>query len=128
RASCSRITSHAIAATRRAGDHHKLHSSRRLIAHFMRLARSNFDPLAAIQIDFASLNFDRQHAPQHIKELRRTLMEVSHFACPRRHSFFDYAKRAVLNEVPPIALGSPRVMFGGLPVDHRRSLSCLPAA
>src|SRR5450631_4223777 len=98
-------------------EHHVLG---RTIAEAMFNGRRNVNTLSGTEGDRVAGEFESCGAGEHIEELARARMEMSHFAGIRRYALLDDAEIRTLQKVPTIANGSPGVVLCARPINRHR--------
>ena len=108
----------------RMGNHNKLSRIGRFVRNAMMKPWRNFRPLVCQKHLALIINFQCQRSGEDKEELSGSLVEVFPFGRSRRHSFMDHTEIRSVNQMPTIAILSPRIMGRVLFTNH----SILPSA
>jgi hypothetical protein len=93
----------SIAMAGRLGDHEKARLFAATIEDLMRRQRGHGEASEWRETEFFAIEFDGEHAGEHVEELRRALMHVALLRGIGRHTFFDHAEGIRAMEMPAIA-------------------------
>lgn len=88
----------------------------------MGFTRRYLDGLTWAKHKLTASYFDGESSAKYVEELVRLPMKVPNLSGPRRHSLFNNAQCRGLDEMPPVATGTPGVVLGGSLVDHSSSV------